>query len=180
METITAQGPVSGLGGSGISHPHTVGRTRQIDPGDLVGEHLSAESLGLLTELDHQLRAHDPIGEAGVVLHVGGEHQLATGLVAGGRRLALDDQRSEVGPSRVDGRREPRRARADDDHIADVLPGGGHEARLDQAKAPSDTNSKPRMPWAAQARPVATSSPRTAAMTPKTSTMIRGNTPKMT
>ena len=44
------------------------------------GDELGAEALGLLAELHHQLGAHDPVGEAGEVLDVGGEHQLAAGL----------------------------------------------------------------------------------------------------
>ena len=101
--------PVGGLGGIRVAHPHPVGWAGQVDPADLLGEHLCAEPLGLLSELDHQLGAHHPVGEAGIVLHVGGEHQLAAGLVAGGRRLALDDQGSEVGPGGVDRGGQPGR-----------------------------------------------------------------------
>ena len=72
----------------------------------------------------HQLGAHDPVGEAGVVLDVGGQHQLAAGLVAGRGRLALEHQRRQVGPGGVDGGGEPGRAGADDDHSVDVV--GGH------------------------------------------------------
>ena len=66
---------------------------------------------------DHQLRAHDAVGEAGEVLDVGGQHQLAAGLVAGAGRLALDDERGEVGPGGVDGGGEPGGAGADDDDV---------------------------------------------------------------
>ena len=89
----------------------------EVDRGDLLGEELGAEALGLLAELDHQLRAHDPVGEAGEVLDVGGEHQLPAGLIGGARRLALDDERLQVGARRVDGGGEAGRAGADDDDV---------------------------------------------------------------
>ena len=63
----------------------------------------------------HELGADDAVDEARVVLDLGGEHQLAAGLVAGGRRLALDHQGLQVGPGRVDGGGEPGRARPEDD-----------------------------------------------------------------
>ena len=72
-----------------------------------------------------------PFDESGVVLHLGGEHQLAAGLVAGRRGLALDDQGGELGPGGVDGRGQPGRARSDDDD----LPGFGH-ARQPRLRAP--------------------------------------------
>jgi len=37
---------------------------------------LGAEALGLHPELLHQLRSHDPLREARVVLDIGGQHQL--------------------------------------------------------------------------------------------------------
>ena len=52
--------------------------------------------IGQLIEL-HHLRAHDPVGEARVVLHVGGVHQ----RTAGGDR-ALEDQGLERCAGRVD------------------------------------------------------------------------------
>ena len=58
--------------------------------------------------LRHQLRALDAIGEAGVVLDVGGDHELAHRHVAG------DDERLEVGARGVDGGGEAGRAGADD------------------------------------------------------------------
>ena len=96
-------GLVGGLGGVGVADPDPERAGRQVDPGHLLGADLGAEARGLLAEAHHQLGAHDPLGEAGEVLDLGGEHQLAAGLVAGGRRLALDDQRGEVGPGGVDG-----------------------------------------------------------------------------
>ena len=67
--------------------------------------------------LHHQLRAHDAVGEAGEVLDLGGEHQLPAGLIAGARRLALDDERREVGAGGVDGRGQAGGAGADDDDV---------------------------------------------------------------
>ena len=60
------------------------------------------------------------VGEAGEVLDLGGEHELAAGLVGGGGRLALDDQRGEVGPGGVDGGGEAGGAGPDDDDVADA------------------------------------------------------------
>ena len=56
---------------------------REVDRGHLLGEELGAEAGGLLPEAHHELGAHDALGEAGEVLDLGGEHQLAAGLVAG-------------------------------------------------------------------------------------------------
>ncbi len=103
-----------------IAHPYAEGTLGEVDAGDLLGEELGAEALGLLAEPHHQLGAHDPVGEAGKVLDVGGQHQLATGLIGGGRRLALDHERGEVGARRVDRGGQPGRTRADDDHVAHI------------------------------------------------------------
>ena len=113
-------GPVGGLRGVGVADPHAEGPGRQVDPGDLLGADVRAEPQGLLPEAHHELGAHDPLGEAGEVLDLGGQHQLAAGLVGGGRRLALDHQGGEVGPGRVDGRGEAGRAGPDDDHVVEV------------------------------------------------------------
>ena len=91
-------------------------RTRQLDGGDVVGDQLGAETLGLGAEAVHQRRAHDSVGKAGVVLHIGGIHQGATG----GDR-ALEHQRPQLGPGRVERRGIAGRARPDDDHVAHVL-----------------------------------------------------------
>ena len=65
----------------------------EVDTRHLLREELGTEPLGLGAEVHHQLRSHDPVGEAGVVLDVGGEHQLPAGLIGCRRRLALDDER---------------------------------------------------------------------------------------
>ena len=95
---------IIGVGrGTRVSPTHTPnGRVGEVDPVDVGGDELGAEPLGLLPELHHELGAHDALGEAGVVLDVGGEHQLAAGSL---RRLAFDDERREVGAGRCRPRR---------------------------------------------------------------------------
>ena len=91
--------------------------------------HLGAEAPGLLAHAVHQLGAEDPFGEAGEVLDVGGDGELAAGLAA------FEHERSEVGPRGIERRREAGRARAEDDHpvvVVDVvlaLLGTGHRGR---------------------------------------------------
>ena len=81
-------GPV--VGWSRVTHPaERPSRSRR---GDLLGDELGAEALGLRADAHHELGAHDPLGESGEVLDLGREHQLAAGLVAVRRRLAFDDQ----------------------------------------------------------------------------------------
>ena len=101
-----------------ITDPDLEGPSGEVDPGDLLGEELGPEPLGLGAEVRHQLGTHDALGKPGEVLDLGGQHQLAPRLVAGGRRLTLDDQGSEVGACGVDGRGQPGGARADDDDVA--------------------------------------------------------------
>src|SRR2546426_1665147 len=85
---------------------HLAGRSR--------GE-LAAEPRGLAAEAVHQLRAEDPFGEAGIVVDVGGQHELAArhvgGILTG---PSLDDQGLEVAARGVKGRGQPRRPRAQD------------------------------------------------------------------
>jgi hypothetical protein len=95
----------------------------EVHLGDVVGDQLGAEALGLLAQVVHQLRAHDAVGEAGEVLDVGRVHQRP----AGGDG-ALEHQRRQVGAREVDGRRVAGRAGAHDDRLADglrSLRGGG-------------------------------------------------------
>ena len=98
VETMTASA------GTSSSPTQTVnGRAEKSTPVTLAVRYSAPEALGLVPEAHHQVGAHDPVGEAGVVLDVGGQHELTAGLVGGGRRLALDDQRREVGAGGVDG-----------------------------------------------------------------------------
>ena len=78
----------------------------------------------------HQLGAHDAVGEAREVLHLGGGHQRATGL------HALDHERLEVGPGRVERRGVAGRPRADDDQVSDLV-----HCRLPLSVIPGRTGS---------------------------------------
>ena len=64
--------------------------------------------LGLGLHLLHQPRALDDVAEAGIILDVGGDGQLAAGLDA------LDDDRRHAGARGVDGGGEAGRAGAED------------------------------------------------------------------
>ena len=84
-----------------------------------------AEPFGLCLEALHQLGAGDRLGEARVVLDIGGDHQLAAwhpGRLLQGRPSGIEDG-LEVRPGGVDGGGVPGRARADD---GDCVHGVGH------------------------------------------------------
>ena len=83
----------------------------ELDLGHVVGLEPRAEALRLIAELLHQLGAHDPLGEAGVVLDVG---RL---LEQPAPRKALDHERLEVRARRVQRRRVAGGPAADDDHV---------------------------------------------------------------
>jgi hypothetical protein len=106
-----------GLGRVGVSHPHAERAGRQVDARRLFRAHVGAEADRLLAEPHHELGAHDPLGESGEVLDLGGEHELATGLIAGRGRFALEHQRLEAGPGGVDSRGEPGGPGPDDDDL---------------------------------------------------------------
>src|SRR5581483_10140385 len=84
----------------------------QIDLLDVALHEPGTEALGLRAKRLHQIGPEDPLGEAGIVLHVGGVDQLPA------RRTAalkpFDDQRRDGGARGVDGGGEPGRTRADD------------------------------------------------------------------
>ena len=82
----------------------------EIDFGDDVVDDLGADMLGLLQHLLHQPRPLDRIGEAGIVLDVGGDHQLAALLQAG------DQHRLQHGARGIDRRRIAGRTGADDEN----------------------------------------------------------------
>ena len=67
--------------------------------------------LGLLLHLLHQPGALDDVGEAGIVLHIGGDGELAAGLDA------LDQDRLQHGAGGIDRGRIAGRAGADDDDL---------------------------------------------------------------
>ena len=77
----------------------------------MVRDHGRADVLGLLLHLLHQPGALDDIGEAGIVLDVGGDHQLAARLVA------RDEHRLEHGARGVDGGGVAGGAGAEDDEL---------------------------------------------------------------
>ena len=88
-------------------------RRRRARRGRVVGDEAGAEALRLGAELVHHLRAHDPLGVAGVVLDVGRVLELAAPLEA------LDHERLEVGARGVERGRVAGAAAADDDQVLD-------------------------------------------------------------
>ena len=110
----------------GVADPDLERPGRHVDAADLGRAQLGIEALGLGPHDAHELGAHDPVDEPGVVLDLGRQHQLAAGLVAGRRGLALEDERLELGPRRVQGGGEARRPAADDDDLAALRHRAGH------------------------------------------------------
>ena len=82
----------------------------QIDRNDRIPQHPRANVLGLGLHFRHQPRPLNHIAEAGVVLDVGGDGQLAAGL------QALHHDWLQPRARAIDCGREPRRAGADDQH----------------------------------------------------------------
>ena len=77
----------------------------------MVGDDPRADVLGLLLHLLHQPGALDDVGEARIVLDVGGDGELAAGLDA------LDQHRLQHGARGIDGGGVAGRAGADDDKL---------------------------------------------------------------
>ena len=101
-----------------VVDPHRVQAAllgRRLHAGRVVGQEARAEALGLVAHRLHELGAHDPVAEAGVVLDLGGLLQQAA------PEEALDDQRREVGARGVQRGRVARGSAADDDDLLDVL-----------------------------------------------------------
>ena len=98
-----------------VAHPHLEGPLTEVHRSDLRREERGAEASRLFAAPHHQLRTHDAVGEAGEVLDLGGQHQLAARLVTRAARLTLDDQGFEVRPGGVDRRGEAGGAGSDDD-----------------------------------------------------------------
>jgi hypothetical protein len=94
------------------------GPAREVDVEDHILLDRRADMFGLGLHLFHQPGALDRLGEAGVVLDIGGDGQLAARLHAG------DDQRREPRARGVDRRRVAGRAGADDEKLG--LSGIGH------------------------------------------------------
>jgi hypothetical protein len=60
---------------------------------------VGVEALGLAAEAVHHLGPEDPLGEAGIVVDVGGQHELAARHVGGvAAPASFDDERLEVRP----------------------------------------------------------------------------------
>ena len=120
---LTGHAQLLGLGAHGqdhaagqillVAHVDTVHAAvlGQIHAGDVVGHEPRPEALGLVAEALHHLRAHDPLGVARVVLHVGGLLEQAA------PREALEDQGVQVGARGVQRSGVARGATADDDHV---------------------------------------------------------------
>jgi hypothetical protein len=111
-------GQDTGLVRLGVADPELEWPRGQVDPADLGRAQLGLEAQRLGPHHPHELGAHDPVDEAGEVLHVGRQHQLAAGLVAGGGGLTLDHEGLELGPRRVQGGGETRRPAPDHDDLA--------------------------------------------------------------
>ncbi len=87
---------------------------REIDRLNQVDDNPGPDMLGLLLHLLHQPRALDHLGEARVILDIGRDRQLASGLQPG------DQQRFEIGARRINRCSVARRAGADDQDLAVV------------------------------------------------------------
>ncbi len=90
---------------------------RQLRLVDVIGDDLRPHMLGLLLHLLHQPRALDHIGEARIVLDVGGDRELAAWLDA------LDQHGLQHGARGVDRGRVAGRTRSDNDHLRMRRPG---------------------------------------------------------
>ena len=121
----------------------------EVDRRHLLGQELGTETHCLIAKLDHQLRAHDAFGKARKVLDVGREHQLAARLIGCARRLALDDERLQVCPRRVDRGSETGRTGPDDDHVM-VAHASPVSNRLRIIIEPPMTSSPPTTMYEAQ------------------------------
>ena len=110
---------VDGLGFAGVDAERT---HAEINPIGIGLNQMGPPTDGLGLHAVHQLRSQDAVGEAGVVLHVGGGHQLAPGDASG--LEAGDQQGIEVGPGRVDGGGVARRPRADNHDVLHRRPLG--------------------------------------------------------
>ena len=106
-------GDDQGVGGVGAAavEPDPERPGGQVDAGDEVEQQLGAAVRRLLRHLLHQPGALDDLGEARIVLDVGGDRHLAA------RLQALDDDRRQIGAGGVDRRRQAGGAGADDQHL---------------------------------------------------------------
>ena len=99
---------VGGVAGAAVADQDE-GAVVEIDLDDDVVDDLGADMLGLRLHLLHEPGALDDVGEAGIVLDIGGDGELAAGL------QARDHDRLKHGARRIDGGGVAGRARTDDD-----------------------------------------------------------------
>lgn len=95
--------------------PDLEGVRTQVDSLDVGADDLGAETNRLAFEELHQLRTRNAFGEAGIVLHISRDHQLAAGDSAPDQ--PLDHHGLQVGAGGVDRRGVPGRTRSDDDQL---------------------------------------------------------------
>lgn len=83
----------------------------------VVGHDARAETNRLLLEVGHQYRAGHAVRKAGVVLHLGGHHQLPARQHRAGHGLGAtrEHERTQVGPRGVDRRRPTSGSGTDND-----------------------------------------------------------------
>src|SRR5229473_1523559 len=96
------------------------------------GFELGSESLRLLAHVFDELRPHNAVGEAGIVLNVRGEGKLAAGLVP------VQDERLQVRAPGVDGGSETGAAAADDEDVVHSI----FLHLLDSVPCPPDTTER--------------------------------------
>ena len=77
VATMSVSASDGGLVGVGVADPDLEGPGRQVDAADLGRAQLGLEAQRLGPHDAHELGPHDPVDEAGVVLDVGGQHELA-------------------------------------------------------------------------------------------------------
>ena len=97
--------------GRGMQPDRVRAKLDPIQVGELEG---GAKALRLLLDVVYQFRALDAIRPAGKVFDQGGDRELAAGF------MAFEDERVQTGAARVDGRRKPGAARAQNYCVANV------------------------------------------------------------
>ena len=119
VDTITARARAAGSASAPLSTQSRRGRWEKSTRVTFSVRSSAPNRAAWARNAVHQLGAQYPVREAGIVLHVGRDHELPAGLVAGGGGLSLEDQRRQVGAGAVDGGGQAGRARADDDDVVD-------------------------------------------------------------
>ena len=94
--------------------------TGEVNLGDIVSDELGLESHSLGAHLSHEIRTHDALGEAGVVLDLGGLHEGATGIHG-----SLEDERLQPCAGGVNGCGVSSRTGTDDDDVTGLVVASG-------------------------------------------------------